>query len=174
MYFLSGVMGGSGTGTTTEAGIKMESQDYRSLIRKAILAADPQAHIIDPLELGEIRAAQLYPQGTPASKQWTDDSDVRDLFSDVLTAATTCDIIVCYLPCASMGSAIELHEARKAGRQILCICSEEMTSNWVVRCYSDVVFTSIDAFATYLLSPSFSSPTKPTLATTIPSSVTKT
>ena len=48
MYFLSGVMGGSGTGTTTEAGIKM--------VRKAILAADPQAHIIDPLELGEIRA----------------------------------------------------------------------------------------------------------------------
>ena len=58
---------------------------HRSLVRKAILAADPQAHIIDPLELGEIRAAQLYP-GSPASKQWTDDSDVRDLFSDVLTS----------------------------------------------------------------------------------------
>ena len=58
-YFLSGVMGGSGTATSKTLNINMESQDYRAQIRDVILAADASAVIVDPLELGAQRNAEL-------------------------------------------------------------------------------------------------------------------
>ncbi len=110
-YFISGVMI-SAPGKATEQGLAMEPQDYRTQIRSAITSSDPRATIIDPLVLGAQRAAQLHPVGTPESELWRDDADVRSMLAEVVGAAAGADVVVCYLPTASMGSAIELHEAR--------------------------------------------------------------
>ena len=102
-YFLSGVMGGSQTASSTSLGIPMESQDYRGQIRAAILAADETANIVDPLEMGAVRGRELgFGEGKPS---WTDDADVRKLFAEVVDAAAAADVVVSYLPTASMGSA---------------------------------------------------------------------
>ena len=149
-YFLSGVMGGSGGGASTELGIAMEDQDYRGRIRHAILAADSAATIVDPLDMGKERAAQLYPHGTPEQEMWADDFDVRDMFRDVVAAAASADVVVSYLPTASMGSAVELHAAHAAGRVVLCVAPGSMRGNWVVRAYSARVFDDIPSLAEYL------------------------
>ena len=145
-YFLSGVMGGSGSGSSTVLGIRMESQDYRHLVSAAIQRADPTAIVIDPLAMGALRAAEL-----TTAEPWTDDNDVRRMFGDVVAAAAAADIVISYLPTASMGSAVELHEARNAGKLIICIVpSAAMRSNWVVRSYADRTVESIEACAALL------------------------
>lgn len=144
-------MGGSGGGASTELGIAMEDQDYRGRIRHAILAADSAATIVDPLDMGKERAAQLYPHGTPEQEMWADDCDVRDMFRDVVAAAASADVVVSYLPTASMGSAVELHAAHAAGRVVLCVAPGSMRGNWVVRAYSARVFDDIPSLAEYLV-----------------------
>ena len=150
-YFLSGVMGGSGAGGSKELGIAMEEQDYRGRIRHAVLAADSTATIVDPLEMGKERAAQLYPHGTPEREMWADDRELRDMFRDVVAAAAAADVVVSYLPTASMGSAVELHAAHAAGRVVLCVAPGSMRGNWVVRSYSERVFDDIEQLAEYLV-----------------------
>ena len=95
-------MGGSQTASSKSLGIPMESQDYRGQIRAAILAADETANIVDPLEMGAVRGRELgFGEGKPS---WTDDADVRKLFAEVVDAAAAADVVVSYLPTASMGS----------------------------------------------------------------------
>jgi hypothetical protein len=149
-YFLSGVMGGSGTGKEKSFGVDMESQDYRAQIEQAILAADPSAKIVDPLQLGAVRASELYAPGTPVESMWKEDAHVREMFADVVDGAAKADCIISFLPVASMGSAVELHAARMAGKLIVCITPGSMRGNWVVRSYANSVFESIAELADWL------------------------
>eukprot|EP00927_Polykrikos_kofoidii_P028479 TRINITY_DN24861_c0_g1_i1.p1 TRINITY_DN24861_c0_g1~~TRINITY_DN24861_c0_g1_i1.p1 ORF type:complete len:194 (+),score=31.83 TRINITY_DN24861_c0_g1_i1:70-582(+) len=151
-YFLSGVMGGSGGGDNKEFGVAMESQDYRALLRDAVLAADPMARIVDPLALGEVRAAEWYPPGTPIENYWIDDAHVREMLAEVVAAAAASDVVISFLPSASMGSAVELHAARQASRIILVVAPGNMRGNWVVRSYADRIFESIEELRDWLLS----------------------
>ncbi len=151
-FFLSGVMGGSGKGTTTAAGgIRMESQDYRARVRSAVLKAFPQACIVDPLALGKARAEQLFPEGTPADQRWARDSDVRDMFESVVAEAAAAHVVVCYLPSASMGSAVEIAAAHAAGKRIYVVAPGVMRQNWVVRAYADAIFETVAELGTFLM-----------------------
>ena len=155
-YFLSGVMGGSGSGSSSALGITMEPQDYRAEITAAIRAADATAVVIDPLVMGAERAASLRRRGSGAeapcaADPWAERSNVKRMFADVVAAAADADVVVSYLPVASMGSAVELHEAHKASRTIICIVSPKMSTNWVVRSYADVTVASIEELGALLL-----------------------
>ena len=144
-------MGGNGAGSSAALGLAMESQDYRGRLREAIHAADATAEIVDPLKLGEKRAAQLYAPGTPTEDMWRDDRDVREMLAYVVEAAAKADVVICYLPCASMGSALELNAARGAGRSILVIApGGSMRTNWVVRSYADAIFDDIAHLSMWL------------------------
>ena len=101
--------------------------------------------------MGAARAAALYPPGTPAAEMWRDDGHVREMFADVVAAAAASDVVISFLPVASMGSAVELHAARGAGRLILCVTPGSMAGNWVVRSYADEKFESIAELAAWLL-----------------------
>lgn len=152
-WFLSGVMGGSGTGKNSTLGIAMESQDYRGRMHAAIVAVDPSAVLIDPLDIGAKRAATYYPPGTPTALMWKDDTQVRDTLEEAVSAAAASDVVVSYLPTASMGSALELHAARAAGRLVVVIApGGSMATNWVVRAYAHKVLESIEEFAEWLAS----------------------
>ena len=155
-YFLSGVMGGSGSGSSSALGITMEPQDYRAEITAAIRAADATAVVIDPLVMGAERAASLRRRGSgaeapSAADPWAERSNVKRMFADAVAAAADADVVVSYLPVASMGSAVELHEAHKASRTIICIVSPKMSTNWVVRSYANVTVASIEELGALLL-----------------------
>ena len=67
-----------------------------------------------------------------------------------MEAAAKADVVISYLPEASMGSAVEIHAAWAARRTILAVAPGSMAQNWVVRSYADRVFPSIDALREWL------------------------
>ena len=148
-FFLSGVMGGSGGGASNLAGVAVESQSYRARIRDAILSADPSATVVDPAEIVAARAPELHPVG--GAVDWASDEAVATMFGECVDLAARCDVVVSYLPMASMGSAVELHAARARGRLVLVVApGEKMRSNWVIRAYADRVFEDIDGLGRWL------------------------
>ena len=152
-YFLSGVMGGSGaakSNTGNLAGVAVVPQDYRALMRDAILAADPSATIIDPAKVLTDTAPSLHPRGTDPKDYWRHDESVRQAFTECVELAASTDICVSYLPSASMGSAVELHAARAAAKLILVIAPGPMQGNWVVRSYADRVFEDVAELQAWL------------------------
>ena len=62
------------------------------------------------------------------------------------------DVVVSYLPEASMGSAVEIHAAKLAGKRVIAIAPDRMGQNWVVRSYADNKLASIDELAALLTS----------------------
>jgi hypothetical protein len=151
-YFLSGVMGGSGAGTASLAGVAVESQDYRASIRAAVLAADSTACVVDPAEVVELRAPELHADGMPEAGFWKEDGVVREMLDEVVALAAQCDVVISYLPTASMGSAVELHAAREAGRLVVVVApNERMRANWVVRAYAHFVFDDIASLGRWLI-----------------------
>lgn len=158
-YFLSGVMQGAKADGDGVAGTV--NQDYRRQMKDAILAADESAIIIEPWDLvGEV-CAKLYPDGTAPGEMFKDDEHVRSAFGTCVRAAAEADVIVSYLPEASMGSAVELHAAHAAGRKVLAVAPSSMANNWVVRSYSDHVFANIAELRDWLASALQSLPALP-------------
>ena len=149
-YFLSGVMGGSGGGGASLAGIAVESQDYRAQMRDAVLAADSNANIIDPAVVVADLAPRIHAPGTPEAAWWAEDEAVRSAFGACVELAARSDVVISYLPTASMGSAVELHAARAAHRLVLVVAPGKMSGNWVVRAYADHVFEDVDALRAWL------------------------
>jgi hypothetical protein len=52
-----------------------------------------------------------------------------------------------------MGTAIEMHEARRGGAVVLAVTP--LTANWVIRAYSDRIFPDIAALTQFLASDEF-------------------
>lgn len=106
-------------------------QDYRQRIAFAL---QPYSNILvyDPMV------------GNENSVSYNDE-EARRMFNGCLERIIhQTDIVVAYVPEASMGTAIELYEAKKHGKFVIII--SPLTDNWVVRLYGDMVFTSLDAF----------------------------
>ena len=64
--------------------------------------------------------------------------------------AAAADVVISYLPEASMGSAVEIHAAKAAGKTILAVAPGTMAQNWVVRSFSARTFEDIPALAWFL------------------------
>ena len=152
-FFLSGVMQGKKAGQDGQSdvkGIAVVNQDYRGLIKSAIVAADDTAKIIEPWDLVGAECTKIYPEGTSQADMFKDDADVRRCFQLCVDAAAASDVVISYLPEASMGSAVEIHAAMLAGKKILVVAPDLMSQNWVVRSYADLVFKSIDELGSWL------------------------
>ena len=120
------------------------NQDYRGQMKEAILSADAAATVIEPWDLVGNVCKELYPEGTPWSAMFKDDAHVRMAFGTCVDAAAEADVLISYLPEASMGSAIEIYKARSAGKKILVVAPGSMAGNWTVRSYADRIFSSIE------------------------------
>lgn len=129
--FLAGIIQGS----LAEATI--HKQDWRQPIKQAIARHVPRATIY----CHYTRHPKSITYGMPM---------IRRTFRDGLRRAANCDVLVAYLPSASMGTAIEMHQAKLSGAVVLTITP--MAANWVVRIYSDGVFASVEAFEEFLAS----------------------
>ncbi|MCE5280294.1 MAG: hypothetical protein ABFD92_07625 [Planctomycetaceae bacterium] len=77
--------------------------------------------------------------------------EIRRTLAEGIALAAACDLLVAYLPSASMGTAIEMHAAAASGAVVLTITP--LVANWVVRAYSDRIFPDVAAFESFLASP---------------------
>ncbi len=127
--FLAGVMQGSKVDQT------IHQQDWREPIRAAIDKHLP--------------STQVYCHFSCHPNSITYElSEIRATFADGLARAAQCDVLIAYVPTASMGTAVEMHEAWRTGRVILTITP--MKANWAIRFYSDRIFADTAEFELFL------------------------
>jgi len=123
--FIGGVMQASITGKG------IVSQDYRRQIAEAFLVRWPDVEIIDPFEQH------------PTSVEYDDARAKETLFASLAHAATS-DLLIAYVPTASMGTALEMFVAQQRGVPVVTISS--LAENWVVRALSRRVFPDLASF----------------------------
>ncbi len=127
--FIAGIMQGSHTD------ISIHDQSYRVSIGAAIKARFAEAEIIDPMEL---HAGGL---------DYGPDK-ARQTLLEMADEAAQADVLIAYVPEASMGTAVEMWQAHQAGKPILAI--SPLAENWVVRFLSTRVFSSLGAFESFV------------------------
>ena len=123
--FIGGVMQASNTGKD------LLDQGYRSEIAAALQARWPDTQIIDPLLLH------------PNSPEYDDSAARKTLFAMAELAARS-DLVIVYLPVASMGTALEMYMAHQAGVPVVAI--SPMLTNWVVRALATRLFPDMETF----------------------------
>jgi hypothetical protein len=126
MVFICGIIQGS------HKGLDVHGQDYRTRIRRIVEKYMPSAEVYCPVSLH------------PESPGYGDNRACQ-VFEESVGAARESDLLIAYLPEASMGSAIEMWEARRAGVKIISITP--LRENWVVRYASDLMIGSIEDLA---------------------------
>jgi len=107
----------------------MHEQDYRARISEIILRHYPDASVVDPVALH------------PSSLEYTDEQAKATFFAMTVEAAQA-DVIIAYVPTSTMGTAVEMWEARRAGKPVITI--SPLDKNWVVRFLSTHVVASIE------------------------------
>ena len=124
-FFLAGIMQGS------HLGAAMHNQSYRARIEQLLKAHFPGAEIYDPL-------------ADHASSLDYDDQTGRDVFFYHNRLCGTVDVVLAFVPEASMGTAIEMWEAHRHGRVVITISPLE--HNWAVKFLSHAVYADLDGF----------------------------
>jgi hypothetical protein len=127
--FIAGIMQGS------RLDRHIDDQDYRRIITDAILEHHPDVEIVDPNE--------LHPDGVGY-----DDARAEATLLEMAELAGKADLVVAYAPRASMGTAIEMWEAFRAGIPVVTISL--MSANWVVKYLSSVVLPDLRAFRAWV------------------------
>ena len=127
--FLSGVIQGSSLDKS------IHSQEYRTQLKDILKQAFPGATIYDPFH------------GHENSIEY-DDEKGRATFLGHLKEIYDSDLLIAYLPHASLGTAIEIWESHQRGIPVWTI--SPMKTNWVVRFCSNKVFDDIDSFSKYI------------------------
>ncbi|MFW6154742.1 MAG: hypothetical protein ACOC95_05955 [Planctomycetota bacterium] len=127
--FLAGIIQGSLTAAT------IHDQDWRAPIRRALQIHCARANVYCHFE------------ANPDSITYDDERMIATLTEGNRRAAAA-DVVICWLPEASMGTAIEMYLAAQAGAVVLTL--SPMTANWVIRAYSDRIFPDIAAFEAFL------------------------
>jgi hypothetical protein len=130
--YVSGVVHGS----RADSGI--ESQEYRERIREILAGRYQDVEVVSPLtELDQERLR-------------TDGKYAEETFFGQINRALTSDVVVAFLPQASMGAAIEIWEAYKNSRPVVVI--SPLQQNWVVRFLSTCCCPDLDGFASLVAS----------------------
>ena len=127
--FLAGIIQGS------IPAARIHDQDWRGPIRRVL-----KKHLPD---------ADVYCHYSAHPNSITYDlPEIRATLADGIRRAAECDLLVAYVPAASMGTAIEMHEAARGGAVVLTI--SPLRANWVLRAYSDRLFADADELEAFL------------------------
>jgi nucleoside 2-deoxyribosyltransferase len=124
--FLAGIMQGSNNHDGVHA------QDYRAYLADLLRTHLPGVEVFDPWA--------VYPD----SPSYPDERVQTVLVANIQEAAA-CDLVIAYLPQASMGTALEMWEAWRAGVPVIAI--SPLAANWVVRTCAAQRFDTLEAFA---------------------------
>lgn len=124
--FLAGIMQGSIVQN------HVHEQTYRDTLAELLLANVPGVEVFDPWA--------VYPN----SLSYEDDR-VRTVLAANVEQAAQSDLVIAYLPQASMGTALEMWEAWRAGVPVIAITP--LATNWVVRVCATQRFDTLEDFA---------------------------
>jgi hypothetical protein len=119
-FFLAGIMQGSHRGPV------LHEQDYRQHLKHLLGRHFPEADVYDPLA----------DHGNSISY---DEATGREV-----------DVVLAFVPEASMGTAIEMWEAYQGGRAVIAI--SPLAHNWSVRFCSHEVYPDLETFEAALVS----------------------
>ncbi len=133
--FIGGVMQASNHGK------ELVDQGYRNRIADALTARWPELEVIDPL--------RLHPNSVGY-----DDAAAKETLFALLELAMRSDLVIAYLPVASMGTALEMYSAYQSGVPVVTI--SPLQENWVVRATSRRQFRDLESFIAAL--DTFASP----------------
>ena len=126
-FFIAGIMQGS------KVEQSIHGQNYREEIRRMILNRFPDAEVYDPFERNK---DSLY---------YNDETGRETFLFHNKMCGTEVEVLIAYVPEASMGTAVEMWEAWKNGAIVLCI--SPMEKNWVIRFLTHAVYPDLSAFA---------------------------
>lgn len=107
------------------------NQDYRKQIKAIVSRKFPAADIVDPMDYFHDGLSFNIEQSVKC-------------FAFCLASASNADMIIAYLPEASIGTGMEIYEAFLKHRNIVIITP--MTTNWALLFASDVLCESIEEF----------------------------
>jgi hypothetical protein len=124
-FFLAGIMQGSHLGSA------LHNQNYRARIKNLLQLNFPGASVYDPL-------------ADHATSLDYDEATGRRVFLDHNRLAGEVDVLVAYVPEASMGTAIEMWEAWRHGRALVTI--SPLKHNWAVKFLSHELYPDVAAF----------------------------
>lgn len=130
-FFIAGIMQGSHSKRT------MHDQDYRGRLKKLLVEHFPGADVYDP-------------RADHSSSINYDDRTGRSVFFGHNQMCREIDVLVAFLPEASMGTAVEMWEAYTHGAVVISITP--LAVNWAVRFLSHMIFADEDAFVASLVS----------------------
>jgi hypothetical protein len=125
-FFLAGIMQGS----HTEA--RLHDQDYRQRITRLIEQSFPQAAVYDP-------------RANHAESLGYDDAVGKRVFFQHNHMCREIDVLLAFVPAASMGTAIEMWEAYQHGAAVITI--SPLQHNWAVKYLSHAIYADMEAFA---------------------------
>jgi len=127
--FIAGIMQGSRNDR------EIDAQDYRREIARIVHRHIPGVEVLDPLEMH------------PDSVNYGPERAKQTLL-EMIALAGQVDVLVAYVPSASMGTAIEMWSAYQSGARIYTI--SPLVHNWVVCSLSERIFPDIAAFAAFV------------------------
>jgi hypothetical protein len=130
-FFIAGIMQGS------YAEAVLHSQDYRTRITQWIQTHFPQAEVYDP-------------RANHAESLGYDDATGRSVFFRHNHMCGEVDVLLAFVPEASMGTAIEMWEAYQHGAAVITI--SPLKHNWAVKFLSHAVYADMSAFEAALQS----------------------
>ncbi|KKL96236.1 hypothetical protein LCGC14_1846520, partial [marine sediment metagenome] len=114
---------------------RIHPQDWREPVRRAIERHCPRAEVY------------CHYQAHPDSIRYELPEIIATL-EDGNRRAAEADVVVAYLPEASMGTGLEMYLGKSAGAVVVTITP--MAANWVVRAYSDRILSDLDALERFL------------------------
>jgi hypothetical protein len=129
--FIAGIMQGS----RTDRGIDV--QDYRREITRILQSHVPGVEIVDPVV--------LHPDSVDYSPE-----QAKQTLLEMVALASQVDVLIAYVPAASMGTALEMWHAYRGNVRVYTV--SPLADNWVVRSLSERVFPDMAAFATFVAS----------------------
>ena len=132
-FFLAGIMQGSHLGPV------IHNQDYRARIKNLLAEYFPGAEIYDPL-------------ADHGNSLDYDDQRGREVFFHHNQLSGQVDVLLAFVPEASMGTAIEMWQAYRQGRAVITI--SPLVLNWTVRFLSHVVYPTVEDFESAVTSGS--------------------
>jgi hypothetical protein len=128
-FFIAGIMQGSHTAAT------IHNQDYRQWITRLLAQHFPAAEIYDP-------------RATHPSSLGYDKLTGREVFFRHNLMCREVDVLLAFVPEASMGTAIEMWEAHEHGAAVITI--SPLRHNWAVKFLSHALYADEAAFETAL------------------------
>ncbi len=124
-FFLAGIMQGSHVEAVLHA------QDYRGRLKQLLREHFPGAEVYDPL-------------ADHGNSLAYDERVGREVFFRHNRMCGEIDVLLAFLPEASMGTAIEMWEAHQHGAAVISI--SPMKHNWAVKFLSHEIFADLSEF----------------------------